>query len=479
LNSAPLFEPLSPDLLLKIKAEAFLVLNEVGVLMELEEAFGPLSHYGCDVVPKTGKVHFPPKILEKALSSAPSEIKMFDRSGNLVATLSDTNVHFNPGSAALNLLDFKTGSQRKPVLNDLLELAVLVNGLNNFALQSTALIPGEVPEQISDSIRLYAALKYCPKPVITGTFRRESFQVMKDMLVALRGGGEELRIKPLAIFDCCPSPPLRWSALTASALIDCASAGIPVELVSMPLMGATAPVTFVGALVQHCAENLSGVVLTQAIRPGAPVIYGGSPAVFDMRYGTTPMGAIETMLFNSAYAQIGRSFHLPTHTYMGLSDSRKVDYQGGFESGMGAIIAAASGFNVVSGAGMMDFESCQCFEKLVLDNEICGMALHLRQGIQPVSEILGFDLISRYADSGDFLKAPETRKFYRSQQYFPSAVVHRSAGNGDDDAYLRAHQLVEKLLLQPPPILPEPAKTRIQKLMSAEAKRFGLDNLSI
>ena len=479
MNQTALFQPLTNELVERIREEALQVLEKVGVFWELEEGFDTLAEYGCRVEAGKRKVYFPREVVMKAVDSAPKEIRIYDRTGELSAILSGVKVHFDPGSAAIHILDYEGGSQREPILSDLPQLGKLTAKLENFALQSTSLVPRDAPEEISDSIRLYAALKYCPKPVITGTFRRESFTVMKEMLNAVRGGEEALREKPLAIFDCCPSPPLRWSGLTAAAVMDCARAGIPSEFVSMPLMGATAPVTFVGALVQHTAEDLSGVVLAQAVREGAPVIFGGSPAVFDMRYGTTPMGAVETMMIDAAYAQIGRSFGLPTHAYMGLSDSRKLDYQAGLESGMGAILAAAAGINMVSGAGMMDFESCFSFEKLVIDNEICGMALHLRKGISEAGDSLGLDLIARYAESGDFLKAPETREYYRSQQYFPSKVIERSAGGMTDesDAAARAHQRVRELLAGEDEILQGEALKEIERLMQNEAVKFGFEGI--
>ena len=477
----PVYEPLSQDLLTDIKQEAFKVLDEVGVFMEFEEAYDLLHDYGCRVDRNKRKVYIPAAIVEKAIKSVPREIKLYDRDGSLSAVVGGMNVNYDPGSAAINVLDYETGAQRKPALKDLLKLAHLVSKLDNYALQSTSLVPGDVPEEISDSIRLYVALKYSSKPVITGTFRRESFEVMKDMLTAVRGSAELLREKPLAIFDCCPSPPLMWSELTAAAVVDCARLGIPSEFVSMPLMGATAPVTYTGSLVQHTAEDLSGVVLAQAAAEGAPVIYGGSPSVFDMRQGTTPMGAIETMLFDSAYIQIGKSFGFPTHAYMGLSDSRNVDYQGGLETGMGAMMAASSGVNVASGAGMMDFESCQSFEKLVLDNDICGMALHLRKGIERITESLGYDTISEFADSADFLKSAETRKYYKDQQYFPSSAIERSAGGMESGSasYERAHQIVIQLTADNPDTLDDERTKSIETSMLQEAKKFGIQKLEI
>jgi trimethylamine--corrinoid protein Co-methyltransferase len=449
--------------------------------MELDSAYPHLEDYGCKCDQSQRKLFISREVVLKAVASAPKIIKMFDREGNLTAELRGNRVHFDPGSAAIKILDFKSGVQREPTLIDLPHLGKIVSNLSNFAMQSTALVPTDVPEEIKDCIRLYAGLKYCPKPIITGTFRKESFGIMKEMLMAVRNGAENLRQKPFAIFDCCPSPPLRWSELTASAVVDCAQSGIPAEFVSMPLLGATSPPTIAGALVQHTAETLSGIVLAQSVQSGAPVIYGGSPSAFDMRYGTTPMGAIETMLIDTAYAQIGKSFGLPTHAYMGLSDSRKLDYQAGLESGMGAVLSTLAGINVVSGAGMMDFESCQSFEKLVIDNEICGMTLRLAEGISPLETSIGYELIARYAESRDFMKAPETRKLYRSQYYFPSKIIERSSGGSkcESDSSQRAHNHVEEILAREAQLCEAKLAEEIAQIMLSEAKKFGLNHLAI
>lgn len=136
---------------------------------------------------------------------------------------------------------------------------------------------------------------------------------------------------------------------------------------------------------------------------------------------------------------------------------------------------------MVSGAGMLDFESCQSLEKLVLDNEICGMALHLSEGISEVGGSYGFEEISQYAAGGDFLKSPMTRQWYRSQQYFPSYVIERSAGGSSQggDALARAHRRVEELLSQESNLLQGKPAEDLAELMNVEAARYGLGKLSI
>jgi len=399
--------------------------------------------------------------------------------------LQGCNSHFDPGSAAINILDPDTGEIRKPHTRDLVHLAILSDTLDSFAAQSTALVPADVPGQIADRYRLFIALQHCRKPVVTGTFAVEGFSVMQEMLVTVRGDEKTLKEKPLAIFDCCPSPPLRWNNLTCQSLIDCARAGIPAELVSMPLSGATAPITMAGSLVQHTAESLSGVVIHQLASPGSPIIYGGSPAFFDMRHGTTPMGAIETMMIDASYAQIGRHLGMPTHAYMGLSDAKLLDYQGGLETGMGALLAILAGINVISGAGMLDFESCQSLEKLVIDNEICGMALRLAKGIEGRGERLAADLFGAIDVGDHFLTSPETLQWMRVEPYLPSKVIDR--GNRDEWANAggvtidaRARERVKQILsAHRPEPLPDDVIRELRRIMEADAADYGLRQLPV
>ena len=254
--------------------------------------------------------------------SVPRSFKLFDVMGNETHDFSGSKVHFTPGSAALHVLDYQTQQIRKPDTADYVRYAQLLSGLAHIASQSTAFIPADVADRVSDSYRLFLSLLYGEKPVVTGTFTIESFQVMKDMQLAVRGGEKELRDKPLTIFSCCPTSPLKWSEITSQNVVDCGAAGIPVEFISMPLSGFMAPVTLVGTLVQHTAETLSGIVISQASRPGTPVLYGGSPAVFDMRYETTPMGAVETQMVDCAYNEIGKHSR-PAHPGLYLLERRQ------------------------------------------------------------------------------------------------------------------------------------------------------------
>lgn len=456
----PTFDILDRETLEAIVDEAYTMLEKMGLFIENEDAFKLLCDAGQKAEPDTsgkiGRIYFSRDLIDRCVKSAPSTINLYDRDGNLETTMGQGQICFDPGSTALTFLEPDTGEIRPPVTRDYVRYARLMNHMKNIRAQSTAMICTDVPNDIQDIYRLFLSLLYCTKPVVTGTFAKENFAIMKEMLVAVRGSEDALREKPLAIFDTCPSPPLKWSDLTCQAVVDAARAGIPSEMVSMPMAGANAPITLSGSLVMHTAETLSGVVISQLACEGAPVIYGGSPLVMDMRAGTTPMGSIGTMMIDSAYAQIGRHFGIPTHAYMGLSDAKTLDAQCGFETGMGAMLAALSRIDMISGLGMLDFESCFSLEKLVLDNEMAGMTLRLLEGIQVRERPMAMDILKAYEKTKEVLSHPSTLKWYRKEDYIPSKIIERGVTQawikeGRTTVNDRARVHVEKLLAKPDP----------------------------
>jgi trimethylamine--corrinoid protein Co-methyltransferase len=239
----------------------------------------------------------------------------------------------------------------------------------------------------------------------------------------------------------------------------------------------------VGSLVQQTAENLSGVVISQLVNPGHPLLYGGSPAIFEVRFGTTPMGAIETMMLDCANSEIGKRLGMPTQSYIALSDAKQLDAQAGLEAGMGALLAALSGINSVSGPGMLDFESCLSLEKLVVDNEICGMAYRLLRGIEPREDFPALPLFQELRREKTLLIADHTRRHLREEITFPGPVIDRANRErwhegGGLSLRERADQEVSRLLEQyTPSRLPEETKMELKRLMQREAQRYGMEAL--
>jgi trimethylamine--corrinoid protein Co-methyltransferase len=276
---------------------------------------------------------------------------------------------------------------------------------------------------------------------------------------------------------------LIWSEFGSQNLIELARAGVPAEIVSMPLAGAAAPVTLIGSVVQHAAECISGITIHQLAQPGAPIVWGGAPAIMDMRQGTTPMGAIETAMIDAAYAQVGKYFNIPTHAYMGASDAKVIDAQAGLESGMTAMVGALAGINMISGAGMLDFLVSQSLEKLVIDAEAIGMSKRLLAGVQVHTETLATEMFEGIEFKGEFLKQRVTRQLVTKEQYLPSNVIDRGSvrtwnQSGKLDAVARAQTRVQELLAayQPPADDPQQVQEMVS-MIEGLAKQAGMDQL--
>lgn len=479
----PRIELVSPILIAEILDEAFGLLQDPGVKVVAPEARRLLAEAGARVDSQSEVVSIPERLVRATLETVPAEFWLYDLVGQPVVHYGGNSVQFDPGSSGVNILDPETLEHRPARTADLLKLIKLAELLPQYAAQSTAVVCHDVPEQIGDLYRLYLVLLHSVKPVVTGAFSVPGTTRMAEMLVITAGGVTALAEKPRAIFDVCPSPPLNWTNFASQNLIDLARAGIPAEIVSMPLAGAAAPVTLLGSLVQHAAECLSGITIHQLARPGAPIVWGGAPAIFDMRHGTTPMGATETAMIDIAYAQVGKSLNIPTHAYLGASDAKLVDTQAGLESGVTALLGALGGINMISGAGMLDFLACQSPEKLVIDAEIIAMSQRLLRGIERHTDSLAREMFDGFAFRGDFLKQKVTRQLFAREQHLPSMVIDRGSlraweENGRQSTFARARERVQQLLSQyQPPELPAGMAQELADLVGAWARKAGMDQL--
>jgi trimethylamine---corrinoid protein Co-methyltransferase len=474
----PKFHLLDRALIERILGEAFQLIEDPGVrvapsVIELLKAAGATV--------RDGIAHIPANLAQSALQTVPHEFWLHDRQGNPAVHYGSDRVHFDPGSSCLNILDPATHQARPAMAADLVRLVKVAERLPQFAAQSTAMVCNNVPPEIGDWYRLLLVLWYSEKPVVTGAFSASSLHTLMELLALESGGREGLRNKPRAIFDVCPSPPLNWSEFASQNLVELAKTGVPAEIVSMPLAGATAPVTLAGSVVQHAAECISGITIHQLAQPGTPIVWGGAPAIFDMRSGKTPMGAIETAMLDVACAEVGKYLGLPTHAYMVAGDGCVIDAQVEMESGISAVLGALAGINMISGAGMLDFLSCHSVEKLVIDAEAIASAQRLIEGIEPRAETLALAAFAQTGLNGDFLKLKETRALFRKEQHFPSSIIDRGLGSdsGSMPGILdRARQRIEQLLEEyQRPELPADREDAILNFAQAEAARAGLRDL--
>ncbi|MEM3647283.1 MAG: trimethylamine methyltransferase family protein, partial [Thermofilum sp.] len=253
--------------------------------------------------------------------------------------------------------------RRRPFYRDMVRFSQVAEKLPFLHMQSTALVVQDVEEDLRAVSRLQAVLEASRKPVVTGVFKEDDFEKMMSLLSRFTDLS-----RPVAIFDACPNSPLRWSRHLSHSIVECARTNIPSTIISMPIPFVCSPPTLAGSLVQHHAENLSGIVLAECAEPGAKVIYGGSPSLL----GKTPLmshpGVLKLIL---AYNQVGKHFGIPTHAYLGVSDSLMVDERAFVESAYCLTMGRQAGVNVVSGPGMLEGEKTQSILKLVVDSLVC------------------------------------------------------------------------------------------------------------
>jgi trimethylamine--corrinoid protein Co-methyltransferase len=470
------------QLITRILDEARELLRTLGVTIHNSEVLTILGDNGAEVDMAAEHAKFTDDLIDKALKTAPSSFQLYDVLGNQTHDFSGDNVHYTPGSAAINVLDQATGEARRPVTADYIRYAKLVGELKHIAAQSTAFVPDDVAEPISDSYRLFLSLLFCEKPVVTGAFTKD-FDVISDLQLIVRGSPEALKHKPLAVISVCPTAPLKWTAAASQNLLDCARHFIPVEYISMPLPGFMAPVTIVGSVIQHTAETLSGIAISQLSNPGTPMLYGGAPGIFDMRYETTPMGAVETMMIDCAYVEVGKSLNIPTQTYTAMGDSKLMDMQAGFETGMGASLGALSGVNNIAGPGILDFINTFSLEKLVVDNEICGMTFRLLEGIQPREDFPAVPLFEEFLRDKHLIIADHTRKYLRDEIHLPGPTIDRAnrarwQEKGAPTIGERASKVVEKLVLEAEPSrLDDGVQSQLIERMESAARSAGMQAL--
>lgn len=479
----PKLDFLSQETVDRVLDEAFQLMRDPGIKVQSAEARRLLAEAGAAVDENAQVAHIPEKVVRQALDTVPRTFYLYDRRGRPAVTYGGDAVHFDPGSSGVQALDPETLEHKPSYTADLVRLIKVAEMLPELDAQSTAAVCNEVPKAIGDLYRLYLVLLHSNKPIVTGSFSLATLPLMFDMLAIFAGGRAALAEKPLAVFDACPSPPLIWSDFGAQNLIELARARVPAQMVSMPLAGATAPVTLLGSVVQHAAESLSGIAIHQLAGPGAPIVWGGAPAIFDMRKGTTPMGAVETAMIDASYAQVGKALGLPTHTYLGASDAKLVDAQAGLESGVTAMIGALAGINMISGPGMLNFLITISAEKLVVDAEAIAMAKRVLAGVAVRTETLATALFAGINFKGDFLKQKATRQLFAQEQHIHSPVIDRNSirgwqAEGGLDTFARAKARTRELLAayRPPEMAPEQEK-ELRDMVADLARKAGMDQL--
>ena len=470
----PRLNVMQDDLIAQIWAEAKRILAEIGVEVrgrKLRQRL--LDHHGLTQDPTSGRVLFPVGVVDQAMASTPRSFTLYDRNGDPRAELGGDKVHFVPGSSGLRVLDYHTGEARLAMTPDFAQYVRLADGLSEFPYLATAFSTNDIAAESSDAWRLYLCLTNSLKPVVSGAFTEHGTLRMAEMMLLFRRDQADLIARPMSIFTITASGMFRYSEDSCQNLLDCLEWGIPIEVVPVTLMGLIAPVTPVGATVMHVADVLAGLTMAQIVKPGAPVLFGGAPATFHMKLGSSPMAAIEALRLDVAYVAVAKSVGLPTQAYMALSDAKVLDAQAGAETFGSALLAALAGINSVSGPGMLDYVLVFSLEKLVFDHEMCRQALHFVRQFEPLEDLPTLDLARELLAEQHLLTAPHTAKYWPEHLYLPGPTIERFNREnwvklGQPSLEQRAHEEVSKRLAAYTPIeTPPEIEAELRRLIQS------------
>jgi len=430
------YKPLSAYDVGRIHENAFRILDEVGVRVELKEALDIFERGGAEVDRGEKIVRISSELVEEKVKSAPSKIVLGGREKENDLVLEGTRVHMGTGGAALNVIDIDSGEKRKGTLRDIADIAKLADALGNIHFFVRPCIAQDVPVDDLVVNQFYAGLSNTTKHVMSGCDNAEKVEEVVE-IAELIAGGEVKDRPPLSFITCWMDSPLCFASGVTKALIEVAKKDLPVILSSAPIAGLTSPITLAGTLVQLHAEELSGIVFTQLVNPGAPVVYGGIPSMADMHNLRYIGGGIEFGMMNAAISQLSQSIGLPNYNSAGITDAAIPDIQAVYEKAHSICQCALSGSNLIHhAAGMLESLLTVDYGQYVIDNEIIGMAMRGVRGIEVNEDTEALDEIKRVGHGGNYLRSKHTRRHMRTE-FFEPMLASREEREDKDKQGLR------------------------------------------
>jgi len=452
------YQILSQEEVERIHNASLQILKRTGIKSRQQEILQIFSDAGAEVDFEQGRVRIPPSLVEDAINKAPSKIILCGRDEKNDLILEDKKVYFGTGGAALNVLDLQTGKLRRALLQDIANIARLVDALDNIHFFIRPVVAQDIPQEFLDVNKYYAALSNTSKHVMGSAYSVKSALEVIGMAEKIIGGKEALQKRPIISFiTSWMKSPLALDDSTTSILIRIAKERVPVALSSAPMAGSTSPVTLAGTLAQVNAEQLSGIVLTQLVSPGTPVLYGAIPSVADMSSMSFLCGAVELGVLNIAAAQLAHYYDIPFYAWAGLTESKIPDVQAGYEKAVTALLVGLAGANYIhNSAGMLESTTTVAYEQYVIDNEIIGMVMRTLRGIEINEDTLALEVIDKVGPGGNFLAESHTVSHMRSEFFFPK-VSDRSnrekwLAEGGKDARQRAREIAINILATHKPL---------------------------
>jgi trimethylamine--corrinoid protein Co-methyltransferase len=449
------YQPLTSSEIKQIHETSMKVFDEIGFEVQEPEAFELFRKAGAKIDNENNIIRLKETQIEAIISTTPSQVKLYGKKPEHTITLGADNVYFGTGGTALNILDHNTGIQRPAKLQDLIDIVRIADKLENIHLMLLPTYPNDVPVKDVDVNRFLAGMMYTSKHIMGGIYTSRGINDVIVMAEKVAGGAKALREKPIISMIACGISPLRLDSKYGKFVIQIARQSIPLAVPVEPLCGATAPVTLAGTLVIQNCDGLIQMMLTQLANPGAPAIYGSvatSVNLHDIRYLGGP---VESGMLNAATAQLAKYYGFPYYSTAGISDSKTLDTQCGYETAINNLLVALAGGDFIhDAAGLMEFATTVSKEKLVIDNDILGIVGRAVRGIDVNPDTLAFEVIRKAGAGGNFVANRHTRKYMHREHYIPTVSNRENreiwGNNGSITTAEKASMRVTEILSEAP-----------------------------
>lgn len=401
---------LSDKEIAQIHHGALQILESTGVEFYEPEAVAVLREAGARTQEK--KVVFPGSLVQDSLAKAPRTLTVHARDPQRSVTLGNGQVYIEPMIGRVNIIDVASGEKRRTNLQDAGDLIRLADAMENYHLLHSGAVMPRIEGALEGTSHAHGYLQAVrnSSKVIKGSGRGR--QVAEDCIsmASIVAGCDKktLASRPNLFTTINVISPLKHDRAQTQGLMVYARHGVPVEVTAEPQLGATAPVTLAGALIQQTAEILSGIVLAQVVNPGTPVLFGTCAAAMDMKNGLIALGGIEGALMNVAHAQMARFYGLPSRGTGCNTDAKTLDMQAGYEKALTLLLTALAGNDVIFYPGTIEHALTVDYASLVIDNEICGLVLRVLKGIRVDEQTRALGLIEEVGSSGYYLGKKHT-----------------------------------------------------------------------
>ena len=470
-NKMPRYEILSDESMAVLDKGWRRIVSEIGIEFMSPWAIDMLREAGQVV--EGDNVKFDPEWILQQVAKAPSDF-------NLRARNPKNNVHIGGNSMVFGGVYcppfVREGSVRRDAtFNDFENFCKLTQSFD--ALDSVGGVVCEPNDLSLDSRHLdmaFAAATLTDKFFMGNVVTAENAKDVIRIAEILHGGRGAIEETPALISLVNCNSPLRWDDRMLDSLREYALAGQPLVVTPFLLMGAMSPVTIPATLAQQIAEALTGVALTQLVRPGVPVVFGSFLSNIDMQSGSPQFGTPESGIGLLCTGQIARHFKLPFRGGGGLNSSQTVDAQSAYQTMMTMMPTFLSGTNwVMHTAGWLEGGLVSSYDKFILDVEILQSLMAEFTPLEFNESSLAFDAHLEVGHGGHFLGAAHTMERFRDCFYRPfltnSDNYERWTRLGSRDTRDRAAEIWQKKLDEY--VLPEMDSQILAELTEFVAKR--------